>query len=323
MPFKPPYFLTLLACLVVFGACDLLNFDNENPSIPGKVVYSTPANNSSSQIFTAYTNGQGTRQLTHFKNGGATNPVWSPDGKHIAFNTDEYFYSSAGVGIYTMDANGENIEVLRNKEGFTLLGTGMEWSPDGTKIAYHSCPNCVSGGYTNIYVYDLTTQELTRVTNNEGSSRFPSWSADSKQLAFLSNRDYIIGNQYLINSDIYIMNIDGTNIQRVTDSAGVGRPSWDSTGQYLVFNKYVDSIIKLRLYSLQKDSLLPIEDSFTKDQVIQAARWSKQTNTLFLDIRNKETKLHKYFFFDIESKEVTPFGFKPVKRIQADWYSGE
>jgi TolB protein len=47
----------------------------------------------------------------------------------------------------------------------------------------------------------------------------PAWSPDGTQIAFVSDRD---GNQ-----EIYVVNIDGTNLQRLTWSEGSDRsPAW-------------------------------------------------------------------------------------------------
>jgi hypothetical protein len=56
----------------------------------------------------------------------------------------------------------------------------------------------------------------------------PSWSPDGKKIAFATNRDG--------NFEIYVMNGDGTNQQRLTSNAALDTsPSWSPDGQKLVF----------------------------------------------------------------------------------------
>jgi Tol biopolymer transport system component len=75
-----------------------------------------------------------------------------------------------------------------------------------------------------------------RLTNNEGIDAFPAWSPDGTQIAFRSERGE--------NSDIYVMNIDGTNLRRLTTHEATDtQPSWSSDGARIVFatNRATDS----------------------------------------------------------------------------------
>ena len=74
-------------------------------------------------------------------------PAWSPDGQLIAFGS-----SQNGIGIYVMDADGQN---LRKLGGF---GGCPVWSPDGQKIAFHSDGD--------IYVMDADGNNPRSLTNN-------------------------------------------------------------------------------------------------------------------------------------------------------------
>ncbi|NJN55447.1 MAG: hypothetical protein HC804_12240 [Anaerolineae bacterium] len=57
----------------------------------------------------------------------------------------------------------------------------------------------------------------------------PAWSPDNSQIAFQSTRSG--------NSDVYVMNADGSNVRRLTFTDSYdGAPSWSPDGRQLVFS---------------------------------------------------------------------------------------
>ena len=65
---------------------------------------------------------------------------------------------------------------------------------------------------------------LTRLTNNMAFDSQPSWSPDGSKIAFISDRDG--------NDDVYIMDADGLNVTRITNTATEreSRPRWRPGG---------------------------------------------------------------------------------------------
>ena len=59
------------------------------------------------------------------------------------------------------------------------------WSPDGHKLALTLGG---SGGNPDIYVLDLATQDLTRITDDPAIDTEPEWTPDGKSLYFTSDR---------------------------------------------------------------------------------------------------------------------------------------
>src|SRR6266567_4949788 len=93
------------------------------------------ANRNASNIWVVATTGGGALQLT--QSGHDSSPVWSPDGKTLAFLS-----SRAGESqVYLLSMEGGEAHAL------TKLSTGadiVKWSPDGKTIAFTSSvyPDC-------------------------------------------------------------------------------------------------------------------------------------------------------------------------------------
>lgn len=96
------------------------------------------------------------------------------------------------------------------------------YSPDGTLIAYES------GGSIAVENAPFESGGVTGLLTSEGTNGSPAWSPDGSKIAFESDRSG--------NSDIWIMNADGSNPVQVTShSAKDEQPAWSPDGNWLAF----------------------------------------------------------------------------------------
>jgi dipeptidyl aminopeptidase/acylaminoacyl peptidase len=103
---------------------------------------------------------------------------WSPDGCWLAvvFESRGQDY---GVHLVAMDGN-ESVP-LADGNG-PLNAHNPNWSPDGTKLAFHSdTPN----GWHQIGIFDLSSREITWLTDEAANHRTPSWSKDGTKLTYV------------------------------------------------------------------------------------------------------------------------------------------
>ena len=177
-------------------------------------------------IWTIHSDGTNRQPLTNSPDAHKGWPTWSPDGTEIAFAVHE------GIGtLHLMDADGGNLTVL--KKDYTS-STRPAWSPDGKRIAY--------GGTLIIRIFDVRTgkEEAVRVpVHRLSGSRIHdvAWSPDGHQLAFAAKIIDQAGNSQA--RDVYIMNVDGTGLQQLTQHrAEDDAPAWSPDGKKIAFVSY-------------------------------------------------------------------------------------
>jgi TolB protein len=141
---------------------------------------------------------------------------WSPDGRKIGFVARSG--TGHGQGIYVMNADGSGIKQLAEFSS-TSEHVLAAWSPKGDMIAFASKFSAESHGIPEIYVIDVDSSNLRRLTDTPAAEGHPSWSPDGTTLVFASRR---AGNW-----EIYTMNADGTEPQRLTHTPqSEAAPSW-------------------------------------------------------------------------------------------------
>jgi len=124
---------------------------------------------------------------------------WSPDGDRFA---------------YVTFAQGDNeINVIRSSDGdlierISLPGIGavnnVDWSPDGRYLAFTG----LSGGFSDLYVYDMETEQTRQLTDDKYADMHPAWSPDGSTLAFTSDRGPKTDFDELVFSSFQISMID-------------------------------------------------------------------------------------------------------------------
>ena len=110
------------------------------------------------------------------------------------------------------------------------------WSPDGKRIAFVSDRE-EPLRYFDIYVMDADGSNQQRVTNNPRDDRHPSWSPDGERIAFSARREGHFENKFAITYEIYVMDADGQNEQRLTENRkNDWYPSWSPDGKRIAFS---------------------------------------------------------------------------------------
>ena len=105
--------------------------------------------------------------------------TWSPDGSRFAFVA----FADGDNRIQILNVESGRIEQSIGTPGVGAI-TDPTWSPDGARIAFSG----MSGGISDLYVIELGTQQMRRLTNDRHADLQPVWSPDGRTLAFASDR---------------------------------------------------------------------------------------------------------------------------------------
>jgi Tol biopolymer transport system component len=217
--------------------------EEPNPELTTANASASPARKiDTPYIFTMNADGSGQKKLLDMP---SSQPVWSPDGKEIAFD-DKY------CDIYIMDADGSGTP--RKFATGPGCAWGPAWSPDGKEIAYTKG----GGKAADIYVanasgedgYEQQPCSLTAHTPRlfSGGAYDPSWSPDGTEIAFTFQKSGATIAAYKMDADgsgvtplatsQRVKKVEAaTGYTEVTDSKT--NPVWSPDGEHVAYERIV------------------------------------------------------------------------------------
>ena len=168
------------------------------------------------------------RNLTNTTNVMERDPSWSPDGKWIAYFSDE----SGEYMLHLRDQNGMGeVKKFALGDGKPAFYSSPVWSPDSKKIAYND-------NHINLWYLDIEKGTNVKVDTNIFGTLDdvlePSWSPDSRWITYVKQLDNRL-------RSVYLYSLDKKQISKITDNLGDARyAAFDKSGKYIFFTASTD-----------------------------------------------------------------------------------
>lgn len=252
-PNNPPPTGTAIVAFVSQGAVD--GSDNSNTSCPPFTMVQN--------IWSVRTDGSGIMPLTKNTSciNSSENPIWSPDGRKLAFYSARPLDGSDTVtpgkvfNIWVTQADGTGATPLTRLTATSAFV--LAWSPDGSRLAFVSDRaldgSDAGGAGFNIWVMNADGTGAAPVTRLMGCGMSVSviipvepivsqagWSPDGSKLVFqsscaLDGSDASNGDGF---TNVWIVNADGTGrkpLTKYTPTVVAGDASWSPDSSKVVF----------------------------------------------------------------------------------------
>jgi len=217
-------------------------------------------------------------------------PTFSSDGKKIYYisNQSSDYFSPSSIYEY-------NLETKEKKEIAAGIRSTFSFIPSSNKIIYAKLSEDNPHWYNvhDLYVYDVTTEDETRLTNNLRANQ-PSVSSDGKNIVFLFQKDGT--------SNLGMVDIDGKNFHQLTffqNGEQVYNPKFSNNNSFIVFDYSYENgrdIAKVNadgsgfsyLLKTDNDERNPVFDE--QNNLIYASDKTGIYNLYQLDLNTKEEK---------------------------------
>jgi dipeptidyl aminopeptidase/acylaminoacyl peptidase len=190
-------------------------------------------------------------------------PLWSPDGKWLAYSGGEG--ERSGIWVAHRDGSGAAFLAPVKGSNSPLPGQGpnVTWSPDSKQIAFVSStpgpetaeasgdpmvitrylykPQAGEGSShfndnrrLHIFAVDLATRNVRQLTEGNNDEHSVDWSPDGREILFVSNREP--NSDEFFNYDVFAIRVADRSIRRLTATEGCEyAPRWSPDGRRIVY----------------------------------------------------------------------------------------
>jgi dipeptidyl aminopeptidase/acylaminoacyl peptidase len=187
---------------------------------------------------------------------------WSPDSARIAYVTTNARSSDEESAIrkrddervfegdfrfqhlWTIDVESKAAARLTDGDAYTVTGA-PSWAPDGDRLVFSGKPTTMLRDYrSDVYLADLRTKSVDRISTNPGPDANPQWSPDGTTIAWVSEPTNArpIGDgtlpSYIGHSHLILYEVAKRSPRDVWSSGfdvDVNAPQWSADSKHIVF----------------------------------------------------------------------------------------
>jgi eukaryotic-like serine/threonine-protein kinase len=174
----------------------------------------------------------------------ASMPVWSPDGKQIAFFSVP---SGRPARIYVVpsDASSAPQELIPNDD---QPQADPSWSPDGASVVYGSPYESSAAG---IRMLNLKTHQLTTLRGSQEVFS-PRWSPDGRYIAAIRANS----------QSLLLFDFSKQKWADITQGRNVSFPTWSKNNQYIYYLSWPEnpSIVRIRLSDFSAERVADLQN---------------------------------------------------------------
>ena len=254
-------------------------------------------------------------------------PVWSPDGKQIAFRKQRPVIpkQTPTYAVFIINSDGSNEHSLTNEEA----NEGQpSWSPDGQHIAFSSDRISKPGtAQTDIWTINIETRELRRLTRTDSLTTEPAWSPNGKYIAY---RDNPPNGQFTV----YVMRANGDD-QRELAKGDFWRlrsnPRWSPDSQSIVYDEDTFAQDGGRLVTVSEKAVIHNIKTGKRQIVGTPDNWSIHSacfmgsKQLLISAKGRDGNPDKYeiYRYHLVTGEIVNLTNTPGDDFAMDWISDD
>lgn len=184
-------------------------------------------------------------------------PVWSPDGKQVAFTSNRA--DGGAFNLYIANADGTNVRQL-TKQQPPAVYYFPSWTADGKQIWFSLADDAQKKAVIG-YVSPDGKQYKEVADGRDGAI-----SPDGKTIAFTKQ----VGKGYCL----FAMDADGRNVRQLSqheDEIGAVAPAWSFNGKHILYSDQAGDALELFIYDMATKQ----SRQLTKlDKISSSAAWS-------------------------------------------------
>ena len=228
---------TFLVNLLMMGL--LASGSNAQSSVPNTRLLTTSIRTGNTEVFWINPATGDAFNITKAPNSEERYPVWSPDGKRVAFTSNRAGATPAGTyNLYIANADGTNVRQLTTQAPPAVYYF-PSWTADGSQI-WFSLADDAKGKAVIGYV-SPDGKDYKEVANGRDGAISP----DGKTVAFTKQ----VGKGYCL----FAMDADGKNVRQLSqheDEIGAVAPTWSFDGRQILYSDQVGDALELFIYDL-------------------------------------------------------------------------